>query len=115
MELVMDAQAADPERSILKRLRGTAHYFNSRVGLSRIGLVVSLTIIAVAAVVLYHILREIDPDELIDAIEATNWRTLFIACLFVPACFLTLPLYDLFALRTIGRSEVHYRVAALSR
>ena len=39
----------------------------------------SLTIIAVAVVVLYHILREIDPDELIDAIEATNWRTFLIA------------------------------------
>jgi glycosyltransferase 2 family protein len=110
----MDAQAADPERSILKRLRGTAHYFDSRVGLSRIGLVLSLTIIAVAVVVLYHILREIDPDELIDAIEATNWRTLLIAGLFVAGGYLTLTFYDLFALRTIGRSEVPYRVAALA-
>ena len=110
----MDAQAADPERSILKRLRGTAHYFDSRIGLSRIGLVVSLTIIAVAVVVLYHILREIDLEELIDAIEATNWRTLLIAGLFVAAGYLTLTFYDLFALRTIGRSEVPYRVAALA-
>jgi uncharacterized membrane protein YbhN (UPF0104 family) len=110
----MDVQAADPERSILKRLRGTAHYFDSRIGLSRIGLVVSLTIIAVAVVVLYHILREIDPEELIDAIEATNWRTLLIAGLFVAAGYLTLTFYDLFALRTIGRSEVPYRVAALA-
>jgi uncharacterized membrane protein YbhN (UPF0104 family) len=110
----MDAQAADPERSILKRLRGTAHYFDSRVGLSRVGLVLSLTIIAVAVVVLYHILREIDVDELIDAIEATNWRTLLIAGLFVAAGYLTLTFYDLFALRTIGRLEVPYRVAALA-
>jgi uncharacterized membrane protein YbhN (UPF0104 family) len=110
----MDAQAADPERSILKRLRGTAHYFNSRVGLSRVGLVLSLTIIAVAVVVLYHILREIDPDALIDAIDATDWRTLLIAGLFVAAGYLTLTFYDLFALRTIGRSEVPYRVAALA-
>jgi hypothetical protein len=110
----MDAQAADPERSILKRLRGTAHYFDSRIGLSRIGLVVSLTIIAVAVVVLYHILREIDPEELIDAIEATNWRTLLTAGVFVAAGYLTLTFYDLFALRTIGRSEVPYRVAALA-
>jgi glycosyltransferase 2 family protein len=110
----MDAQAADPERSILRRLRGTAHYFDSRIGLSRIGLVLSLSIIAVAVVVLYHILREIDPEELIDAIEATNWRTLLIAGLFVAAGYLTLTFYDLFALRTIGRSEVPYRVAALA-
>jgi uncharacterized membrane protein YbhN (UPF0104 family) len=110
----MDAQAADPERSMLKRLRGTAHFFNSRVGLSRIGLVLSLTIIAVAVVVLYHILREIDPDALVDAIDATDWRTLLIAGLFVAAGYLTLTFYDLFALRTIGRSEVPYRVAALA-
>jgi uncharacterized membrane protein YbhN (UPF0104 family) len=110
----MDAQAADPERSILKRLRGTAHYFDSRVGLSRVGLVLSLTIIAVAVVVLYHILREIDPDALVDAIDATDWRTLLIAGLFVAAGYLTLTFYDLFALRTIGRSDVPYRVAALA-
>jgi hypothetical protein len=76
--------------------------------------VLSLSIIAVAVVVLYHILREIDPEELIDAIEATNWRTLLIAGLFVAAGYLTLTFYDLFALRTIGRSEVPYRVAALA-
>src|SRR5437660_911875 len=69
----MDAQAADPERSILKRLRGTAHYFNSRIGLSRIGLVVSLTIIAVAVVVLYHILREIIILALLAAYVAWVW------------------------------------------
>ena len=74
----------------------------------------SLTIIAVALVVLYRILRDIDPDELIDAIEATDWRTLFIAALFVACGYLTLTFYDLFALRTIGRPDVPYRIAALS-
>ncbi len=61
---------------MLKKLRGTARYFDRKVGLSRIGFVLSLTIIVVAVVVLYHILRDIDPDELIDALEATDWRTL---------------------------------------
>jgi len=110
----MDAQAAGPERSVLTKLRGTARYFKRKIGLSRIGLVLSLTIIAVAVVVLYHTLREIDPDELVDAIEATDWRTLIIAGLFVAAGYLTLTFYDLFALRAIGRSEVPYRVAALA-
>jgi uncharacterized membrane protein YbhN (UPF0104 family) len=76
--------------------------------------VLSLTIIAVALVVLYRILRDIDLDELIDAIEATDWRTLFIAALFVACGYLTLTFYDLFALRTIGRPDVPYRIAALS-
>jgi glycosyltransferase 2 family protein len=110
----MDAQTADPERSMLRRLRGTARFFDAKVGLSRLGLVLSLTIIAIALVVLYRILRDIDFDELIDAIEATDWRTLTIAGLFVAGGYLTLTFYDLFALRTIGRSEVPYRVAALA-
>jgi uncharacterized membrane protein YbhN (UPF0104 family) len=110
----MDAQTANPERSMLGRLRGTARFFDAKVGLSRLGLVLSVTIIAVAVVVLYRILRDIDLDELIDAIEATDWRTLFIAALFVAGGYLTLTFYDLFALRTIGRSDVPYRVAALA-
>jgi uncharacterized membrane protein YbhN (UPF0104 family) len=110
----MDAQTAGPERSMLTKLRGTARYFDRKIGLSRIGLVLSLTIIAVAVVVLYHILRDIDPDELLDAMEATDWRTLIIAGLFVAAGYLTLTFYDLFALRAIGRTEIPYRVAALA-
>ena len=110
----MDAQAAGPDRGMLNRLRGTAHFFHRKIGWSRIGFALSLTIIAVAVVVLYHILRDIDPDELLDAIEATDWPTLIIAGLFVAAGYLTLTFYDLFALRAIGRSEVPYRIAALA-
>jgi uncharacterized membrane protein YbhN (UPF0104 family) len=110
----MDAQAAGPERGMLNRLRGTAHFFDRKIGWSRIGFALSVAIIAVALVVLYHILRDIDPDELLDAIEATDWPTLIIAGLFVAAGYLTLTLYDLFALRAIGRSEVPYRIAALA-
>jgi hypothetical protein len=110
----MDAQTAGPERGMLKRLRGTARYFDRKVGLTRIGFALSLTIFVIAVAVLYHILRDIDPDELLDAIEATNWQTLIIAGLFVAAGYLTLTFYDLFALRTIGRSDVPYRIAALA-
>jgi hypothetical protein len=110
----MDVQAAGPERGMLKRLRGTAHFFDRKVGLSRIGVALSLTIITVAVVVLYHILRDIDPDALVDALEATDWRTLIFAGLFVAGGYLTLTFYDLFALRTIGRTDVPYRIAALT-
>src|SRR6516225_3394663 len=110
----MDAQTADPGRGMLRRLRGTARFFNTKVGWSRLGVVLSLTIITIALVVLYRILRDIDPDELIDAIEATDWRTLSIAAFFVAGGYLTLTFYDLFALRTIGRPDVPYRIAALS-
>jgi glycosyltransferase 2 family protein len=98
---------------MLDRLRGTARFFDRKVGLSRIGIALSLVIIAVAVVVLYRILRDIDPEDLLDAIEATDWKTLIIAGLFVAAGYLTLTFYDVFALRTIGRTDIPYRIAAL--
>jgi glycosyltransferase 2 family protein len=99
---------------MLKALRGTAQFIQRRNGWSRVGFAVSLTIIVVAIIVLYRILRDIDPDQLLDAIKATDWRTLIISGLFVAAGYATLTFYDLFALRTIGRSDVPYRIAALA-
>ncbi|MGA8496468.1 MAG: lysylphosphatidylglycerol synthase domain-containing protein [Xanthobacteraceae bacterium] len=99
---------------MLKTLRDAAHFFDRRIGWGRLGVALSLTIIIVAVVVLYRILRDIDLDSLIDAIEATDWRTLIIAGAFVIAGYLTLTFYDLFALRTIGRTGIPYRVAALA-
>jgi uncharacterized membrane protein YbhN (UPF0104 family) len=110
----MDARAAGPEGGLLKSLRGHAHFFDRKIGLRKLGVLISLTMIAIAAVVLYRILRDIDPDALIDAIDATDWKTFIIAGLFVVAGYLTLTFYDLFALRAIGRPEVPYRVAALA-
>jgi hypothetical protein len=110
----MDAQATDPERGILSKLRGGARFCNRTVGLNRIGVALSLTIIAVAAVVLYHILHDLNVDQLFRALKATDRRTLVIAGLFVAAGYFTLTLYDLFALRTIGRYDVPYRIAALA-
>jgi glycosyltransferase 2 family protein len=98
---------------MLKSLRRTAHAVDRKIGFSRIGFAFSLTIIVVAAFVLYHILRDINPHELFNALKATDWRTLAIAGGFVAGGYLTLTFYDLFALRTIGRADVPYRVAAL--
>ena len=95
-----------PER---RRARGAER----KISFSRIGFALSLTIFVVAAIVLYRILHDIDVDELLDAIEATDWSTLIVAGCFVAAGYLTLTFYDLFALRTIGRADVPYRVAAL--
>src|SRR3984957_5806960 len=98
---------------MLKTLRDAAHFFDRRIGWSRLGVALSLSIIIVAVVVLYRLLRDIDPDSLLDAIKATDWRTLGIAGCFVAAGYMTLTFYDLFALRTIGHPEVPYRIAAL--
>ena len=49
-----------------------------------------------------------------NAIWATDPRDIAIAAGFVAAGYFTLTFYDLFALRTIGRREVPYRIAALA-
>ncbi len=84
-----------------------------RLAFGRIGFALSLTIFVLAAIVLYHILRDINPRELLRALEATDWRTLLAAGCLVAGGYLTLTFYDLFALRTIGRAELPYRLAAL--
>ncbi len=93
--------------------RGSATAAARRIPFRRIGFAVSLTIFIVAVFVLYHILRGIDPNKLIAALKATNPRTLVAGGCFVAAGYLTLTCYDLFALRTIGRADLPYRLAAL--
>jgi uncharacterized membrane protein YbhN (UPF0104 family) len=99
---------------MVKRVRAIIHFFEQWIGWNRIGFALSLTIIAVAVVVLYHTLQDIDTDQLIDALRAIHRRDIALAFLFVAAGYFTLTFYDLFALRTIGRSDIPYRVAALA-
>ena len=99
---------------MLHMLRRAARMIDERIGWNRVGFVVSATIILVAAYVLYHMLRDINVDEVVSAITRTQPRRLVLAGLFVAAGYFTLTFYDLFALRTIGRPEVPYPVAALA-
>jgi uncharacterized membrane protein YbhN (UPF0104 family) len=95
-------------------LRTVVRFLDRKIGWSRIGFILSITIISIAFFVLYRMLREIDVDDVIDALYAIYPRDIMIAALFVAAGYFTLTFYDLFALRTIGRSDVPYRVAALA-
>ncbi len=98
---------------MLKRERGIVPAFAPKAPLSWISFALSLTVFIAAALMLYHILRGIDPNKLVAALKATNPRTLVAGGGFVAAGYLTLTFYDLFALRTIGRTDLAYRVAAL--
>ena len=91
-----------------------AKSFDEKIGWGRVGVLLSVTIIAVAAVALYHTLRDINFQEIVDAIEAVEKHDVARAALFVAAGYFTLTFYDLFALRTIGHGDVPYRVAALA-
>jgi uncharacterized membrane protein YbhN (UPF0104 family) len=99
---------------MLNVLRATARIFGERNGWNRIGLLLSITVMVIAAVVLYRMLHDIDPEYVVEALEATKTHQILLAGLFVAAGYFTLTFYDLFALRTIGRNDVPYRVAALA-
>jgi uncharacterized membrane protein YbhN (UPF0104 family) len=95
-------------------LRAGARFFQNTIGWNRIGVLLSLTIIAVAVMVLFRMLHDTDVDEVIAALRATDKGHIAAAAAFVAAGYFTLTFYDLFALRTIGHNEISYRVAALS-
>src|SRR5262249_4603668 len=74
----------------------------------------SITIIAAAALVLYHVLRDIDTADVLEALSDIETPRIIAAAMFVAAGYFTLTFYDLFALRTIGRKDVPYRIAAMA-
>ena len=96
------------------RVAAAVRRFDERFGWGWLGACLSVAIITAAAFVLYHNLRGIDLREVLEAIAATEPRDVAIAAGFVAAAYFTLTLYDLFALRTIGRKDVPYGVAALA-
>ena len=99
---------------MLEMLRAGARFFQKYIGWNRIGVLLSLAIIAVAAVVLVHMLRDIKVDEVVAALKAIERKHIAAAAAFVAGGYFTLTFYDLFALRTIGHPEIPYRIAALS-
>src|SRR5581483_4880417 len=85
-----------------------------RIGWSWIGMAFSAAVVAGSLFVLYELLRHIDIERVFAAIHATPTRSVVTASLFVAAGYITMTLYDYFALRTIGRREVPYRTAAFA-
>jgi uncharacterized membrane protein YbhN (UPF0104 family) len=78
------------------------------------GAFVSLTVLGIAGFVLYHMLRGIDVNEVIEATKVTEPRQIVLAAMFVAAGYFMLTFYDLFAVRAIGRSDIPFRVNALA-
>ncbi len=99
---------------MLHSLRAVARLFQKYIGWNRIGVLLSLAIIGVALTVLTRMLQNINVDEVIVALKATKLRDIIAAAIFVAGGYFTLTFYDWFALRTIGRDEIPYRIAALS-
>src|SRR5262245_30795141 len=98
---------------VWRALRAAGAFVSERIGWNRVGLALSLVIIVPAAIVLYRTLHDLDVDDLFKALRATEARDVVLAGLFVGFGYFTLTFYDLFALRTIGRTDVSYATAAL--
>jgi len=98
----------------MKALRALARLFDQKIGWHRVGVILCITIIAIASVVLYRKLQNINVSKVLTAMATIEYRDVAIAALFVAAGYFTLTFYDLFALRTIGRKDVPYRTAALA-
>jgi uncharacterized membrane protein YbhN (UPF0104 family) len=110
----MEPKPADRWRDMVSAARTINRFCDEKIGWNRLGFLLSVSIIVVALVALYHILRDIDVDEVIQALRAADPKNIGLAALFVAGGYFTLTFYDLFALRTIGRSDVPYRIAALA-
>jgi glycosyltransferase 2 family protein len=92
----------------------TAQTTFPRFGRKGISVAFSLLILAFALLALYAILRDVDFNKVIAAIEAQSRHKIAIAGLFVIAGYVTLTLYDVFALYIIGHHRIPYPVAALA-
>lgn len=102
------------EETMYDWLLALSQAFDRTIGWRRIGFLLSLAVIIAAVVVLFRMLRDIDAADLADALRAIPTRDILIAAGFVAFGYLTLTFYDVFALHTIGRSDVPYRVACLA-
>jgi glycosyltransferase 2 family protein len=82
--------------------------------LKGLGVVASVAIAAVAIFALTHALKNVDYDEVFAVVHRTNTGLIALALMLVATSYGSLTLYDFLALRTIGRTDVPYRIAALA-
>jgi glycosyltransferase 2 family protein len=88
--------------------------FQERIGWKRLGIAASLLIIAFAITTLVRTLKGVDGGVILVALTEKSPGQIALAALCVIGAFCTLTFYDFFALRTIGKVHVPYRIAALS-
>src|SRR5215469_3870416 len=95
-------------------LTGLAHGFKKWIAWKRVGVAASLFIIAFAITTLVRTLKGVDGGVILTALTEIPLSHIALAALCVIGAFCTLTFYDFFALRTIGKKHVPYRIAALS-
>src|SRR5580704_4889508 len=106
--------AALPGGRMYRLLTTLGRGFKARIGWKRLGIAASLVIIAFAITTLVHTLKGIDTGVILVALTDIPLTHIVLAAFCVIGAFCTLTFYDFFALRTIGKKHVPYRIAALS-
>jgi uncharacterized membrane protein YbhN (UPF0104 family) len=101
-------------RRLLARGWNGATALATRIRWSRVGVALSACIIAVSLYILWRRLQHLDIDRVIAALAAKPWHEIAGAAAAIAASYVTLTFYDWFALRTIGKRHVPYRIAALA-
>jgi glycosyltransferase 2 family protein len=79
-----------------------------------LGVAVSVAIAAAAIFALTHALKNVNYTEVLETVRHTKAGIVALALMLVATSYATLTLYDWLALRTIGRPDVPYRIAALA-
>src|SRR5258707_4308882 len=87
---------------------------DSGARLRSFGVVVSLAIAVTAVFALMHVLKNVDYNEVFAVVRRTNTGFIALALALVAVSCGSLTLYDLLALRTVGRKDVPYKIAALA-
>ena len=99
---------------MLRLLTTLGRGFKEKIGWKRLGIAASVLIIALAITSLVHTLKGVDTGVILTALTDIAPHRIALAALCVVGAFCTLTFYDFFALRTIGKTHVPYRIAALS-
>jgi uncharacterized membrane protein YbhN (UPF0104 family) len=99
---------------MLEAIRRAISFLREKQILHKLGVLISVAVIGVACYMLYHKLRNIDAAAVFQAMRETEPRLIMLSALSVAAGYFTLTFYDWFAVRTIGRRDIPYRINALA-
>jgi uncharacterized membrane protein YbhN (UPF0104 family) len=93
---------------------GIARALQRRFSWNRLAVMIGLVVVAAAVFALFKLLRDIEFEKISTALHATSMQQMLVAGAFTAIGYLALTFYDFFALRTLGRGDIPYRVAALA-
>src|SRR3569833_2546746 len=88
--------------------------FKKWIGWKRLGVAASFAIIAFTITTMVRTMRGVEGGVILSALTDIPPQHIALAALCVVGAFCTLTFYDFFALRTIGKKHIPYRIAAMS-